>query len=998
VTGTAKAASARVARAISRGVLWLALLAVTLLPGASLRGGPGGEAVEAPRAAEVVVPSDRRGVITARVTADGKPVSAARVSFAFVADEGSALAFEAKTDAGGVARGERLPRGAYWVIVDAEGFARAATTLALDEAESNREVALALAPEHTLAVKITDEMGGAVAGAELEALGQGALPSSARTDARGEATIRHLGAGPFAVTARAPGLEEVTRTGVAEGAPLAIVLRKLGALLVHVEGRGAGASRVEIIGGGLAASRAADTDAKGDLRIGGLGAGAYALRATRGDEVSDTELDVRLASGEERAVTLKLAPGAFARVHVVSEELPENRPVAGAAVVVAEDGLSPFPLEGVTDREGRVRLGPIARRPAAVSVTASGFVGQGGVALADASRELEIVLPRAGVIEGRVVDGRGFPIGGVSLVVVGTDRAGAPIDEDPRRASVRERFFSASLAGPSPLLPRGELGVVPGPVPPIPRGLGALAGALPSARTAKDAPPPEPWITQGDGTFKLAPVPPGRVRVIARHPQYVEAASELATLEPGGKVTLDVVLREGGVLEGIVEDARGRPEPRVKVTALATRSALERTTRSGDDGRFAFAALPEDVTILATADDGRSARVTVDVKDGARREIRIALPLPRDPIDVRVRDDRDFPLDAVQIAVGSLDPKTPLRLTVFTDARGEARIPGARGLPLRLTASRPSFATRSLSLTERAESPLKITLDRGQLLVGEVRGRHVGAIDGADVRIFGEEGAVRTSTNARGEFRLDGVRGGESRSVRIVVRAKGHAKTERVVTLPEDRRERGFDVGRIELAEECAVEGEVVDDRGAPIAGARVGEGRVPTWVPAGPLPAGLVQTDARGAFHLGELSEGTVTLEAYAVDRGRGRANAVRVSPGRPTTGVRIVLDKLGGASAAVDGPGTTTETAATGNVAVTLGATEDGAIVLVDVGDGTAAERAGLAAGDRLIAIDGATVTTLAGARARLAGPVQDDVVVAVARGERTITLRVPREPVRR
>jgi hypothetical protein len=36
-------------------------------------------------------------------------------------------------------------------------------------------------------------------------------------------------------------------------------------------------------------------------------------------------------------------------------------------VTLAEAGLSPFPLEGTTDKEGRVRLGPIASGPAFLS-------------------------------------------------------------------------------------------------------------------------------------------------------------------------------------------------------------------------------------------------------------------------------------------------------------------------------------------------------------------------------------------------------------------------------------------------------------------------------------------------------------------------------------------------------------------------------------------------------------------------------------------------------
>jgi S1-C subfamily serine protease len=139
----------------------------------------------------------------------------------------------------------------------------------------------------------------------------------------------------------------------------------------------------------------------------------------------------------------------------------------------------------------------------------------------------------------------------------------------------------------------------------------------------------------------------------------------------------------------------------------------------------------------------------------------------------------------------------------------------------------------------------------------------------------------------------------------------------------------------------------------------------------------------------LGELPEGTVSLEAFAADLGRGSVENVRVSPGRPTSGVRIVITREANRSK---------EPNASGNVAVTLGVTEDGAVVLSSVVEGSAAERAGLAEGDRLLKVDGAAVHTMDDARAKLAGPVQDDVVIGLKRGERTLTLRVPREASRR
>jgi S1-C subfamily serine protease len=148
--------------------------------------------------------------------------------------------------------------------------------------------------------------------------------------------------------------------------------------------------------------------------------------------------------------------------------------------------------------------------------------------------------------------------------------------------------------------------------------------------------------------------------------------------------------------------------------------------------------------------------------------------------------------------------------------------------------------------------------------------------------------------------------------------------------------------------------------------------------------------TDARGHFHLGELAEGTALLEAFAPDVGRGRVEGLRLVSGRTTDGVRIVLKQ------AQDDK--TTEPAASGGVAVTLGVTNADEVVLVAVADGSAAERAGLTPGDVVLEVDGAKVATIAAARGKLSGPLGDDVVVKLRRGERTVALRVAREAVHR
>src|SRR5206468_3172953 len=134
---------------------------------------------------------------------------------------------------------------------------------------------------------------------------------------------------------------------------------------------------------------------------------------------------------------------------------------------------------------------------------------------------------------------------------------GMPIDEDPQRISFREAHFTAALAGPTPLIPAGELGVMPGSVPPIPHGPNAIPGGVSLAPGGALSAPSkvaavEPWITGRDGAFEAKPIPPGRVRVLVTHPQYVEAMSELVTLAEGKDAKVDVVLSRGGTVEGTV--------------------------------------------------------------------------------------------------------------------------------------------------------------------------------------------------------------------------------------------------------------------------------------------------------------------------------------------------------------------------------------------------------------------------------------------------------------
>jgi hypothetical protein len=975
------------------------VLAVGGIPGSRLRSAPG-EFLPSP-----LEPKDRTGAIDVTVTggADGPPFAGARVRLLAIVDDRAYVVAARDTDATGIAHLSELPRGEAWILADAPGRARASTHLVVET--ERRSVAMVLEREQSLDVRVNDDVGGPVADAELEVVQPGdPLPVGARAGPDGRARVGRLGPGPWRITARAPGYEEGTGRAGHDRDTVTLVLRKLGAIRVHVvseDGLAVKDARVSVAGPMLWPPRAASTDPQGDVRIGSLEAGTYALRATKDDTVSPIDFDVALGRGDEKTAVLRLGRGRFVSVRVTDGDADDAGPIAGARVTLAEGGLSPFPLEGTSDAKGRVRIGPIAPGGATLSARADGFVPRGAVAVPDPPPlETRVALTRAGTLTGRVVDARGEPVAGATIEIAGTDLSGGPIFDDPRRANFQAAHFDAMLKGPTPLLPAGELGVVPGPVPPIPNGQGRPGSPGPAGPRADI----EPWVTRADGTFRAVPASPGRVWAIVRSPEYVEVESEVVTLTAGGEAHVEVVMHRGGSLEGRILDAHDRPVEGARVIVSATVGALERMTRTATDGAFAFAALPASVSLTASADDDEqpAARLTVAVPEGGRKEVTVHLPERRKPLDVRVVDDRGFGVETAQVSASSLSVAAPFRTTVFTDGHGDASLRGARGLPLRIEARAPAHAPRVVT-TEGNEDVLKIELTPAESATGEViaaRGRD--AIAGAEITLYTDLGVRRARSDGQGAFVLSTLAPG---GARMTVRASGFAPVTQSLVVPDSGGRRPYAIPRVELREEGIVEGDVVDARGDAVVGARVAIDHVPTWLlvgsnrePGTGTGAGrFAVTDPRGHFSLREVPEGSVALEAYAPGVGRARSASVTVVAGRTTDGVHLAIARAG------DGPDGGEPVAASGGVAVTLGETaaKTGAaeeVVLVSVVEGSEAERAGLAPGDVVLVVDGAPAQNMEEARSRLTGPVADDVLVVVRRGDRTLTLRVAREAVRR
>jgi hypothetical protein len=917
---------------------------------------------------------------------NGKPFPAASVRV-FAMRAGKAFfAGDRNTGADGQASFPALPRGEVWILGYGAGRSRASTRVVLEAGP--RAVALVLRPAKALDVVVVDDADHPLPGAAIEVTTLDPLPYAAVTDAEGRARVDRLGTPPYHVRVWSPGYEEVQKGGVVPGpTPLRIRLERPAAIAVSVvdaEGKPAPGATVLAAGTGLWPARSTTTGDDGGARIGGLRGGVYDLKAHLGDQVSRTELALPVKRGEVKEVKLTLEPGRRVRVVVGDGEGDDAPPVKDAGVVLAEEGLTSFPLHGKTGADGAVVLGPIARGKASVSARAEGFVPR-TVAVGESADEVRVALLRGGVLAGDVVDDRGYPISGATIEVIGTDTDGMPIDLTSAMIDFREERFELALPGPRPLLPAGELGVMPGPIPDLPHA-SAAADAAPRASATGGG---EAWVTRGDGVFRCDPIPPGRVHAIVRHPGYVEALSEAVSIRSGMTASVHVVLAQGGWIEGRVLEEDRLPVRGARVTLAATRGALEKVTYAADDGTFTFAAVPDEVSLSVARPETPGdpvARVFVTVPERDRARVEIILPKPRDPINVRVVDDRGYPVDRVEVRALSLDLSDGLRRTLFTNDHGEADLPGALGLPLRFTLVRPGKAPL-VEVVESAPRMLTLTMQEGLDGAGQITARDGrDRVADAEITLFTAAGARHVRTDQDGIFRVKDLALGR---LRLTVTHPAYAPADAVLEVTGDR-DHPADLGVLDLDEAGEVTGEVLDADERPVAGARVAKDAVPTFLPAGPLPRGIVLTDRKGRFKLGGLPEGKVALEAYFADLGRGRVDDVAIRAGRTTERVQIILAE-GAHKAQKDPKGA-------GSLAVTLEVRGE-AVIVAMVPFGSEAEVAGVEPGDVLRAVDGNAVRTLEGARKLLTGPLGEDLILELGRdGENLVVVRARRERVRR
>ena len=556
--------------------------------------------------------------------------------------------------------------------------------------------------------------------------------------------------------------------------------------------------------------------------------------------------------------------------------------------------------------------------------------------------------------------------------------------------------FARALVGPQTLLPLGELGVTQGPIPNIPGAKTVSGDYLLAADELRARFEPvavtgevENWVTRYDGSFTAHPVTPGRLRALVRHPAYVEGQSELVTLTRGGTVDVKVTLRAGGSLEGVVVDRFGRTIGGVRIELTTSTGSRVQTTYTADDGAFAFAALPSEVTLtVARAENPERAvlRERITIREGQRETVRLVMPEAKESVECFVGDERGDPIDGAEVVLASLEPGSPLRQTRFTGADGMVLFDDARELELSLTVDSPGYAPIKEHFAKAPER-VRLTLKRGVKITGRVtsvRGRV--PVAAARVTVISQGRRRLATTDGEGVWQLADVPEG---TVHLVVEGPNLPVIERDERIERQARlDRAFDLGEIDLPEAGGVSGTVVNARGEPVAGARVSTQPLGGYAPITVQTTNTTVSDEQGRFRLAPVAIGKIQVYAMAPGVGQGRSDVVEVQRERDRESVTIALKD------AVEDEAPLTSGS---SVAITL-STTNGNIVVTQVAAGSEAERAGLRAGDELVAIDGVKPSDVAEARRRLSGPENMDVLIEVKRLNGQFKLRTVREPVRR
>ncbi|HKE00742.1 MAG TPA: carboxypeptidase regulatory-like domain-containing protein, partial [Planctomycetota bacterium] len=837
----------------------------------------------------VLVLDEAASIEGALLDADGRPIAGGTLALRESRRAGAAFRLRGwrfrESDRDGRFAFPALGRGRYSVYAAATSCGPASEVQVELSAGAMKRIEIRLPAEQSLAGRVVDEKGAAVAdvlvGAEpgpdcefAPAPGYGL----ARTDGAGAFVLRGLGAGPHYLQVavenrftRLPRPDMVTAPvpWPADAPPLVLVLEEGR----HVSGRVVDSSGAPIADALVQAEAAmkdwndpramterrqsVKTASDGTFRVTGLGSGPFVVSATRAD-VATTVTDGVPADGE---VTLVVPGPTGIALRVV--EATTGAPVEKYRATITGAGdepwwrITPVETRDVASPDGSVDVRGLVAGDWRVQVVASGFLGTGdqGIVRVSAGQiaPRTLKLHAAATVRGKVVDAaNGLPISGAEV------------------------FWIASG---------------------------------PAARTDVPLPPGSPGArSESDGTFELRDVLPGKLAVVASHERFlaVKSAELVATAGTDQEIPA-IALRRGGAIEGTVIDSEGKPiaraaifvDPSVAESAGAYRKPKQ--AQADVSGTFRVEGLPggrcsvtaQDVMespdgthlgkrILrgsATVVEGATARVEFEAPatGGCRvtgRVTRAGEPIAGASIYVVVLPGRLFPRDS----------------TAETDADGRFVVEHVIAGKARLSVNHAGGGTsyRDVVIPDASELEVDVALPRAAQISGRVVRKSDGQpLRGVQISAMSDAASGSASTDGDGRYSIPDLGAGR---LRMVATANGSddalARADRTVELAEG------EAATVDFALESGgvVIVEVVASDGRPASGYTASLHPADSQTES--LPAFYARSDDSGIARFENVAPGGYRVRVALLGKPAALSDPFRVTAGAETR-VRVQLPR---------------------------------------------------------------------------------------------------------
>ena len=791
-----------------------------------------------------VVDEERRPVAGAEIYVGSDDGSAFRRAFARLAGAPGA-GIVSRPD--GTFAANRLPPGeSLRVVASHPDYEQARLGgLSLSPGGSRPDLVVTLRRGAVLSGTVKDGDGNPIAGAELTLDGSNAVRGSRRSSASrsfgsfndlpagrsgadGRFELKGVPEGDWALTVRAAGkaVEAVDPISVARGArpdPIDVVL---------APGASISGSVLRKTGGG-AEGYLVHARPSGKPPLGGRGAGmprtgadgTFLLDGLREGETYDLQLWGSAVNGP--GPTKKGIPAPSSGVEWVVEGTGR---IEGAAVDAKTGApLTEFEVSWQPDGSGYRGIYRTGRRAAGLDGGAGEVIP---VEASDGRFALEDVVAGKCAV---VVTAKGYPpaLAGGIVVEEGTTTEGVEVRLAPG-ATLKGRVVDARSGR---AVPEADVSVIPE------QGL---------------VPPGSGLITDVDGRFEAAGLPPGKVRIGVEHDDY-EAASTSAELKEGGS-SVEVPLSRGSSLGGVVLSESRQPVAGAEVSlggANAPGRGPEGDTALADaSGRFRFDHLAPGRYTLRARGAGRSSDPVeaVVVADASKEDVVVVLSGGATVRGV-VTGLPEALRGSVRVNASGPDGYWE-SLLAGSDGRFELSGVPAGAIRVRASAGdQMGGTTRSaLGLVTVAEgqkeAELEVVFEGASTLTGRVTRGGRAAAD-ARVSVYEKKSfsGGSSGTDDSGRYRIEGLVAG---SYAVSVQAAG---------------------GRRGWSGEVNVDGEAVRDVDLPTAsltgvvvdsatGRALSDVRVTASLDDSPATRpGMASTDSNGRFVLDELDTGAYTL-----------------------------------------------------------------------------------------------------------------------------------------